>query len=106
MRGRPFAIGYCAYLLLVIATFTFGTAHIDSDGVVFIPCFFLTIPWCFAITTVDLPRPLYDVLVAFYDLPLFLLSAALNIFVVELVRRLLAARSKAHPATRSPGSSS
>jgi len=96
MRGRQFAIGYCAYLLLVIGAFTLGRLFLESGGEYFIPCFFLTVPWCFAITLFAPPRALYDALTAFYNLPLFLISAALNIFIVELFRRILAALAKAN----------
>ncbi|NYF51367.1 hypothetical protein HDF12_001732 [Edaphobacter lichenicola] len=65
----------------------FGLAVKDADGVSFIPTIIVTLPWFFISSIDSLPHWLFSFLTAFYDLPLFFLSALLNICFAELVRR-------------------
>jgi hypothetical protein len=92
-----FIRAYCIYLLAVIAAFAFGLAEKDSAGVSFIPTVLLTLPWFFVSAISSLPRWLFSALTAFYDLPLFSVSALLNICFAELVRRFFALKREEKP---------
>jgi hypothetical protein len=87
-RSLAFTIGCCIYISAVIATFIFGLIKKDPDGVSFIPTIVVTLPWFFA--PMDwIPHWAFSALTAFYDLPLFLLSAFLNLCIADLLCRYL-----------------
>jgi hypothetical protein len=90
-NGRIFTLLCCTYLLVVLIVFCAGWAKKDTDGVSFILTFLLTLPWSFAISQVPWSSKVLDALTAFYDLPLFVLSALLNIFVAKILRHFLRA---------------
>ena len=85
----PFKMSCFLYMASVVATFLFGLAHLDADGASFVFTSILTAPWFFL--AMYLPRAVFVVLTAFYDLPLFLISAALNIVTFKMLRGLLLA---------------
>jgi len=92
-RSSTFTIACCLYLSTVIAAFVFGLLKRDCCGGSFLPTVALTFPW-FLITAIDsMPRWLFTALTSFYDLPLFLLSAFLNVCLAELLRRFFASRT-------------
>ncbi len=94
IRDRIFIVVCCVYLLLVTITFVVGRLHLDAEGVSFIPSFLLTLPWSFILSSIHLPTMFFSALTAFYDLPLFMLSAALNIFTAGFLRHFLVVPAK------------
>ena len=85
-RSRIFIWACSIYIFAVVGSFIFGLIFKDPDGVSFVPTALLTIPWFFlAMAT---PHWLFAALTAFYDLPLFLVSALLNLGIAEVLRRL------------------
>jgi hypothetical protein len=78
----------CLYLLAVILAFVVGVVTKDDHGVSFIPTAILTLPFSFLCTVLPLPDWIFSGVTAFYDLPLFLASALLNICLAELIRRI------------------
>jgi hypothetical protein len=92
-RNRAFVAGCVIYLSAVTVAFVVGIlfATKDSEGVSFLPTLLLTLPWFFVIAKlVEQPQWLFSTFIAFYDLPIFLFSAFLNIAVAGVIRRLLA----------------
>jgi hypothetical protein len=70
----------------VLIAFSLGWAKRDSDGVSFVPTLVLTFPWSFAMSQVPWPSKVFATLTAFYDLPLFSLSALLNILAAKMLK--------------------
>jgi hypothetical protein len=83
---RDFTVASSVYLLSVAAAFLVGLAFRDDHGVSFIPAMLLVFPWSFILPYVALPLGLFSTLTAFYDLPLFAISATINLGIAELVR--------------------
>ena len=96
LRDHTFIVGCCVYLLFITIAFVLGRLHLDADGASFIPTFLLTLPWSFILTLIHLPKILFSALTVFHDLPLFLLSAALNVVIAALLRRLVVATDVDH----------
>jgi hypothetical protein len=90
-RSRAFLVGCLVYTLAVVVTFLVGLtfASKNSDGWTFLPCVLLTLPWWQILAMLPTPQWLFAALTAFYDLPLFALSALLNLAVVGGIRSLL-----------------
>lgn len=77
-----------AYLVLVGVLFLIARLYLDDDRASFIPVFLATLPGSFAFLLLDLPRPLIFALTMYYDLPLFVISAVVNItFGASLLAR-------------------
>ncbi len=88
--SRGFLLGCSIYLLAVALTFLLGiaTSSPHSGSWTFLPTCLLTLPW-FPIAVIEgVPERVSKELTAFYDLPLFALSAFLNLLVAAGVRRL------------------
>ena len=77
--GRRWRIATATYLLIVAGLFLLGRLHLDEDGVSFVPVLLATLPWSLAVTLMHLSRPIFLAITAYYDLPLFALSAFLNV---------------------------
>jgi hypothetical protein len=92
-RSSTFTLACCFYLATVIAAFIFGVLKRDCCGGSFLPAVALTFPWFLISTIASVPRWLFTALTSFYDLPLFLLSAFLNVCLAELLRRFFTSRS-------------
>ena len=88
--SRGFLLGCSIYLLAVALTFLLGiaTSSPHSGSWTFLPTCLLTLPW-FQIAVIEgVPDRLSRTLTAFYDLPLFAISAFLNLLVAGGVRKL------------------
>lgn len=85
--SRRFIMVCCLYFAAVAVAFVFGLAEKDADGVSFIPTIIITLPWFFVPSIASFPDWLFSFLTAFYDLPLFLFSALLNVGIAKLIRR-------------------
>ena len=92
-----FVVGCCVYIVAVSVAFAFGVAESDTEGVSFLPAALLTSPWFFIPESMHLPEGLFSALTAFYDFPLFLVSALLNIVVVYRIRRFFLSKRKEQP---------
>jgi hypothetical protein len=81
--------------LFVGAAFLFGLLMKEEHGVSFIPTVLLTLPWFYVLPYIAEPLRLFTVLTAYYDLPLFAISAFLNVAIAEGLRHLRARASDA-----------
>ena len=90
-RSCAFLVGCLVYTLAVVVTFLVGLtfASKNSEGWTFVPCLLLTLPCSQILAMLPTPQWLFAALTAFYDLPLFALSALLNLAVVAGIRGLL-----------------
>jgi hypothetical protein len=78
------------YLSVVGAAFLFGLFEKAGFGVSFLPAMLLTLPWPYVLLRIAPPLRLIPLLTAYYDLPLFAISALLNVGIAEAVRRVRA----------------
>jgi len=85
----------CIYLFTVVAAFIFGLLSKDDHGVSFLPAAMLTLPWFYILPFIAERLGLFAVLTAYYDLPLFAVSAFINVGIVAAIRRLRAQTSRA-----------
>jgi hypothetical protein len=87
-RSRVFITVCWIYLFSVGAAFLFGLLFKDDHGVSFMPVLVLTSPWTHVMTKIARSLWLFPALTAYYDLPLFAISAFLNVSIAEGLRRL------------------
>src|ERR1700756_5245549 len=90
-RSRAFLVGCLVYKLAVVVAFIVGLIleYKNSAGWTFLPALLWTLPWSQILAMLPTPQWLFTALTAFYDLPLFALSALLNLAVVGGIRSLL-----------------
>jgi len=90
-RSRAFLLGCLVYLAAVVIAFLVGVifASKTSEGWTFLPAILITLPWWQILANLPTPHWLFTGLTAFYDLPLFALSALLNLAVVAAIRGLV-----------------
>jgi hypothetical protein len=85
-----FRLGCFCYLLIVFLVYCWGLATSkSSEGWSFLPTILLTLPWWPLITDLPMDERAFEVLASFYSLPVFLLSALLNISIAATVRFFL-----------------
>ena len=87
-HSRLLAIVCCIYLFSVAAAFIFGLLLKDDHGVSFLPTAMLTLPWFYILPVIAERLGLFSALTAYYDLPLFVFSAFLNVGIAAAIRRL------------------
>ena len=93
-RSRVFVAVCWIYMSVVGAAFLFGLFAKDDFGVSFLPAMLLTLPWPYVLLRITQPLGLIPLLTAYYDLPLFVISALLNVGIAETVRRVRARASE------------
>ena len=89
-----FVVISCIYLFCVGATFLFGLLTKNDAGASFLPVLLLTFPWTYVFVYVAGPLGLVPVMTAYYDLPLFAISAFMNVGIAEALRRVRAKASE------------
>ena len=93
-RSRVFVAACCIYLFCVAAAYLFGFLTKDGFGVSFVPVMFLTFPWPWIFAYVAAPRWLVSTITTYYDLPLFIVSAFMNVGIAEALRHIRAKASE------------
>jgi hypothetical protein len=93
-RSRVFVAVCCVYLSCVAGAYLSGLLRKDDFGVSFMPALLLTFPWPYIFVYFAVPPWLVSTLTACYDLPLFAISAFLNVGIAEALRRVRAKASE------------
>jgi hypothetical protein len=93
-RSRVFVAVCCAYVSCMFGAYLIGLLRKDYFGVSFMPALLLTFPWPYIFLWFAGRSWLVSTLTAYYELPLFAISAFMNVGMAEALRRVRAKLSE------------